>query len=116
MNKYEVYLDKIKEVDSNYVYCTNSVCELLNSYFIENKKLQEKNDLIWEQNQEIGGNYWNKVQENKILYECVEVMLENANCSWDKHPIRTEKESVEYVEKCLKKITKEYGVTKREKK
>ena len=82
----------------------------------ENKKLKEKNDLIWEQNQEIGGNYWNKVQENKILYECVEVMLENANCLWDKHPVRTEKESIEYVEKCLKKIAKEYGVTKREKK
>ena len=89
------------------------------------EELQEKNESLWQQNCEITGNFWDKVQENKKLRkdilmfqarymellpinkklrECVEVMLEYSNCSWDKHPVRTEKESVEYVEKCLKDI------------
>jgi hypothetical protein len=29
--------------------------------------LQEKNKLLWQQNCEIGGNFWDKVQENKKL-------------------------------------------------
>lgn len=42
MNKYEVYLGRIKEVGSNYVYCIESVCDLLNSY---SKKMQENKKL-----------------------------------------------------------------------
>ena len=35
---FEVYLYKIKEINSNYVYCTEGACELLNS---QQKKIQD---------------------------------------------------------------------------
>ena len=66
----------------------------------ENKKLRK--DILMFQ-----ARYMELLPINKKLRECVEVMLEYSNCSWDKHPVRTEKESVEYVEKCLEEIEKE---------
>ena len=65
----------------------------------ENKKLRK--DILMFQ-----ARYMELLPINKKLRECVEVMLEYSNCSWDKHPVRTEKESVEYVEKCLEEIEK----------
>ena len=35
---FEVYLNKIKEINSNYVYCTEGACELLNA---QQKKIDE---------------------------------------------------------------------------
>ena len=67
---------------------------------VENKKLRK--DILMFQ-----ARYMELLPINKKLRECVEVMLEYSNCSWDKHPVRTEKESVEYVEKCLEEIEKE---------
>lgn len=38
--KYERHLGQVKETESNYVYCTESVVDLLNAYEIERKQLR----------------------------------------------------------------------------
>lgn len=68
MKKYELYLDRIKEVGSNYVYCIESVCELLNSYFEKNERLEKINHRNYQKTLDTS-------QENEKLKEIIRETL-----------------------------------------